>query len=426
MAESIIMPKLAMAMQEGTVVEYLAGEGDWVEKGQQVMTVETEKVAYECEAPASGYLHIVVETGQTVPVFEAVALLAASKKDHAQLSAGLSQPAAQPAPETTVASLPAAGAAKAAEAGKPGEARPAQRGRPKISPIAKKMARQHDLDVTEIAGTGPGGRIVKADVERALAERESAAATPAAVPPAQSADGRRVRAILPLQGMRKAIADHMHHSLAVSAQMSTMGEIDMTEMIRLRKMLLRKEEEIGVRISYTDLFVLVLVRAVEYVPIVNASLIGDEIRIWQDVNVGVAVALEKGEYESGLIVPVIKNAGRKSLLEISLAVKDLTAKARSGSLTPEDVDAGTITLSNAGMVAQRWMVSTPILKQPETVIVQPGAIVDRPVAVDGQLQVRPVMTMNITSDHRVLDGVPITRFFNKIAELIENPALLHL
>ena len=422
MAESIIMPKLAMAMQEGTVVEYLAGAGEWVEKGQQVMTVETEKVAYECEAPASGYLHIVVETGQTVPVFEAVALLAASREELAQLSAGLSQPAAQPAPETTVASLPAAGAAEAVEAGEPGEARPAKRGRLKISPIAKKMAVTHDLDVTEIAGTGPGGRIVKADVERALAERESAAATP----PAEIADGRRVRATVPLQGMRKAIADHMHHSLAVSAQMSTMGEIDMTEMIRLREMLLRKEEEIGVRISYTDLFVLVLAKAVHYVPIVNASLIGDEIRIWQDVNVGVAVALERGEYETGLIVPVIKNAGHKSLLEISRAVKDLTARARSGSLTPEDVDAGTITLSNAGMVAQRWMVSTPILNQPETVIVQPGAIVDRPVAVEGQLQVRPVMTMNITSDHRVLDGVPITRFFNKIAELIENPALLHL
>lgn len=416
MAESIIMPKLAMAMQEGTVVEYLVGQGAWVEKGQQVMTVETEKVTYECEAPAAGYLHILVAVGETVPVFEAVGLLAASEGELALLETG-GRPAAQPAPASTASAVASPIAA---------EARPAKQGRPKISPIAKKMARQNDLDVSQIAGTGPGGRIVKGDVERALAERERAAEARTVGTPADTLDGKRVKATVPVQGMRKAIAEHMHHSLAVSAQMSTMGEIEMTEMIRLRELLLRKEEETGVRISYTDLFVLVLSRAVNYVPVVNSSLIGDEIKIWQDVNVGVAVALEKGEYESGLIVPVIKNADRKSLVEISLAVKDLTAKARSGRLTPEDVDAGTITLSNAGMIAQRWMISTPILNQPETVIVQPGAIAERPVVVDGQVQVRPMMTMSITADHRVLDGVPVTRFFNKIAELIENPALLHL
>ena len=416
MAESIIMPKLAMAMQEGTVVEYLVGQGAWVEKGQQVMTVETEKVTYECEAPAAGYLHILVAVGETVPVFEAVGLLAASEGELALLETG-GRPAAQPAPASTASAVASPIAA---------EARPAKQGRPKISPIAKKMARQNDLDVSQIAGTGPGGRIVKGDVERALAERERAAEARTVGTPADTLDGKRVKATVPVQGMRKAIAEHMHHSLAVSAQMSTMGEIDMTEMIRLREMLLRKEEAIGVRISYTDLFVLVLARAVQDVPVVNSSLIGDEIKIWQDVNVGVAVALEKGEYESGLIVPVIKNADRKSLVEISRAVKDLTAKARSGRLTPEDVVGGTITLSNAGMVAGRWMVSTPILNQPETVIVQPGAIAERPVVVDGQVQVRPMMTMSITADHRVLDGVPVTRFFNKIAELIENPALLHL
>ncbi|MFC2031154.1 dihydrolipoamide acetyltransferase family protein [Chloroflexota bacterium] len=428
MAEAIIMPKLAMAMQEGTVVEYLAREGAWVEKGAPVMTVETEKVTYECEAPAAGYLHILVAAGETVPVFDEVGLLADTEGELAQLATGRPL-ASQPDP----ASLPSK-ASKASTASTASalvtptavEARPANQGRPKISPIAKKMARQHDLDVSQIAGTGPGGRIVKGDVERALAGREGAAQVQTVVTPVDTLDGRRVRATVPLQGMRKAIAQHMHRSLAVSAQMSTMGEIDMTELIRLREILLRKEEETGVRISFTDLYVLVLAKAVNHVPIVNSSLVGEEIKIWQDVNVGVAVALQRGEYESGLIVPVVKNADHKSLIEISRAVKELTARARSGELTPEDVDAGTITLSNAGMIAQRWMVSTPILNQPETVIVQPGAIVERPVVVDGELQVRPMMTMSITSDHRVLDGVPVTRFFNRIAELIENPALLHL
>jgi pyruvate dehydrogenase E2 component (dihydrolipoamide acetyltransferase) len=411
-AESIIMPKLAMAMQEGTVVEWLAQEGEWVEKGREVMTIETEKVAYQCEAPASGFLHVVAEAGQTVPVFEAVALLALTTEELARLQS------AEPAMEAVAESATAPPA--------PAEAPPerqAQGGRISISPIAKKLAQQHDLDISTIAGTGPGGRIVKGDVETALAQREAATVPP---PPGEEGDGRQVKATIPLAGMRKAIADHMHRSLAAAAQMSTVGEIDMTEMIRLRERLLQKEEELGVRVSFTDLFLLVLARAVQHVPIVNSSLMGDEIRIWEDINIGVAVALERGEYESGLIVPVLKNVDRMPLIEISRTLKDLTARATSNRLTLEDVGGGTITLSNIGVFARGWTASTPIINQPESVIVQPGAIADRPVAVDGQVVVRPVMTMSITFDHRVVDGVPIARFYNKMAELMENPALLHL
>jgi pyruvate dehydrogenase E2 component (dihydrolipoamide acetyltransferase)/2-oxoglutarate dehydrogenase E2 component (dihydrolipoamide succinyltransferase) len=408
MAEPIIMPKLAMAMQEGTVVEWLAEEGEAVEKGQVVMNVETEKVVHECEAPASGYLHIIVEAGQTVPVFEHIALLALTKEELTELQNGNK---GAPEPSANLSSAPTLI-----------DTRPAKKGRIIISPVAKKISEQHNLDFSEIDGTGPGGRIVKADIEKAIAERETSIPTPTA----EMSEGRRVKTSIPLMGMRKTIAKHMHNSLAVAAQMSKMVEIDMTEMIHLREALLEKESEIGTRISYTDLFVFTLAKAVQHFPIVNSSLIGDEIKVWEDINIGVAVALDKSEYVSGLIVPVVKNADKKSLSEISLTIKDLGARARSGELTPEDVTGGTITLSNIGMFTERWIVTTPIINQPESVIVQPGAIVEQPKVVEGQVLARPMMTLNITFDHQIVDGVPIIRFVNKIADLIENPALLHL
>jgi len=205
-----------------------------------------------------------------------------------------------------------------------------------------------------------------------------------------------------------------------------MGEIDMTEMLRLRNSLLKKEEEIGLRISMTDLLVLVLSKAIRHVPLVNSSIVDHEIKIWEEIHMGVAVALEVGEYGSGLIVPVVKNVERKSLAEISRSIKDLTAKARSGKLTLEEVTGGTITLTNTGPFFPRWGMGTPILNQPQSVIVQTGGISDRPWVKDGQLTVRPIMTMSITFDHRVLDGAPIGKFFSKIVELMENPDLLHL
>jgi len=433
MAEPVVMPKLAMGHTEGQVIEWLVRDGDWVDRGQPVMVVETEKVAYECEAPDSGFFHHGLELDVTVPVGTTVAWLAATDEELAEFQA--EQPAVAPAvPEAEappVSAVPAPAAVTVPSvteglvAATAGPAR-TRSGKIKISPVAKKYARQHALDATRLVGTGPGGRIVKRDVDQALSAREAASLARVEVPPAQMIAGKRVRASLPLKGMRKAIADHMVHSLTVAAQLSHMGEIDMTEMIRLRKTLLQKEEEIGLRITYTDLFVLVLAKAVQYVPLANSSLVGDEIKIWEDINIGIAVALEIDEYQSGLIVPVVKDAGNKSLVEISRTVRDLTSRAREGKLTPVDVDGGTITLSNVGQFAPGWSVSTPIINQPESVIVQPGGIFDKPLAVDGQVVIRPIMTLSITFDHRVLDGVPISKFYIKIKELIENPAFLHL
>ena len=169
-----------------------------------------------------------------------------------------------------------------------------------------------------------------------------------------------------------------------------------------------------------------LAKAIKYVPIVNSSLVDNEIKIWEDINIAVAASVDVDEAESGLIVPVVKDAGNKSLLEISHRVRDLTLRARNGELTVEDMSDGTLTLSNTGIFAPGWTVSTPIINQPQAVIVLTGGIFDKPVVMDKEIVIRPIMTVSITFDHRIMDGAPIHQFLNKFKTLMENPEMLHL
>jgi pyruvate dehydrogenase E2 component (dihydrolipoamide acetyltransferase)/2-oxoglutarate dehydrogenase E2 component (dihydrolipoamide succinyltransferase) len=422
MAVEIVMPKLAMAMKQGKIVQWKANEGDWVEKGQIVMVIETEKVTYEVESPASGFLHVVAEFDKVYPVQETMAQLAENEEELADLQA------ARPAPAMPEVKKAAAANARVAAAAAPAPADSQNRARIKISPAARNLAQKHNIDAARITGSGPGGRIKKQDVIHFM---ESGEAVAAAAPAAEAwtgevIDGKRVKAGVAYTGMRKAIADHMMQSLAVSAQLSNMGEIDVTELVRLRKSYLAKEEEIGVRITYTDIIVMLLAKAIKYVPIVNSSLIDNEIKIWEDINVGVAVTVEAGEYDSGLIVPVVKNTERKSLVEIAKSIRDLTTRARNGQLTPDEVTGGTITLSNMGAFTSGWQVGTPIINQPQSVIIATGSIFEKPVGVNGNIAIRPYMTFSFTFDHRIMDGAPMAKFYSKIIELAGNPEYLLL
>ncbi len=419
MAEQILMPKIAMGQTEAQISEWLVPAGTWVEKGQPVMIIETEKVSYEIEAPGSGYLAPQVPLHETVPVGTVVALLAESQAELAELrGGGAGAPAEEPSKEVTPVASPS-----------PKDARPSRR--IKITPVARRKAALHGVDITRITGSGPNGRIINKDIEAAIAA-QAAATPPRPVAPAavdalpDAMTGLRVKAVLPFQGMRKAIADHMLGSLAISAQVSGACELDMSEIVRLRRKLLEKADEIGVRITYNDIFVLILSRAVRHVPIVNASLIGEEIKIWEDVNVAVAVAVERGPYETGLIAPVIRQADRKSLVEIARESRELTQKARAGRLNAEETAGGTITVSNVGNLAPGWTISTPILNQPQAFILQPGKIMDRPVALDGKLVIRPIMPLSFTFDHRIMDGAAPLQLIARISELVENPEYLHL
>jgi len=414
MSEKILLPKLAMAMKQGKIVEWKIKEGEWVETGVIVMVIETEKVTYEWESSASGYLHILSELGKIYPVEETVALLAQTKEELKELQAAQPVPGM---PETGDEVAPPAAAASGS---------PKNRGRIKITPIAKKLAKKHNLDLEKIPGTGPGGRIKKEDILQFLENGEAIAADVPIKPTCtgEMIDGKEVLDTISYSGMRQAIGDHMMQSLAVSAQLSNIGEIDMTQLIRFRKSYLKKEKEFGVRITYTDLIVMLLAKAIKYVPIINASLVDGEIKIWKDINIGVAVSFESGKYDSSLIVPVIKNTESKSLLEIANINRDLITRARNGRLTPDEVTGGTITLTNLGALTPGWMIGTPIINQPQAVIIGTGAILEKPVGVNGKIELRSTMTVSFTYDHRVMDGAPIAKFYTKITELADNPEYL--
>jgi pyruvate dehydrogenase E2 component (dihydrolipoamide acetyltransferase)/2-oxoglutarate dehydrogenase E2 component (dihydrolipoamide succinyltransferase) len=240
-------------------------------------------------------------------------------------------------------------------------------------------------------------------------------------PQSETVDGKRVKYIVPLKGMRAAIAEHLHRSLSESAQLTAMGEIDMTESIRLRKEFLAREQAVGARITYNDIFVFVAAKALREKPMINSSIIGNEIKVWDDINIGVAVALEEG-----LIVPVIRNADRKSISEISKATKALVDRAKAGTLAPDDVTGGTFTITNLGAAGAGWRFETSIINPPESAILGTGGITDRAVVRDGQIVIRPIMTYGFTYDHRVIDGATAVQFMAKVIELLENPGLLVL
>jgi len=425
MAEYIAIPKLGMQMTEATLIEWKVKEGEQAEKGDIVLVIETEKTQWEVEASTTGFVHILVEQDVVAPIGRVVGFIAETEEELAALQR---EPAREifttaPEPAEPVEATPA----PQSEPASPSTAGTEERQRVRISPVARKMAEEHMIDISTIAGTGPDGRIVREDIHRAIEAKEKgevpAAEVTPAPPPAAVYEGRRVKDTVPFRSMRKAIAEHMHRSLSVSAQLTIMGEMDMTAMVDLRNALVEQEETIGARVTYTDLFILAIVRAIKDNPIINSSLIENEIKIWEDINIGIAVALERG-LEGGLIVPVVKNADQKSLPEISLEARSLVEKARDGKLMPDDVTSGTFTITNLGAVGGGWGFGTPIINQPESAILATGAIGDRPVVKRGQVVVRPIMTYSLTFDHRVIDGATASKFMLRLTQLMENPALL--
>jgi pyruvate dehydrogenase E2 component (dihydrolipoamide acetyltransferase)/2-oxoglutarate dehydrogenase E2 component (dihydrolipoamide succinyltransferase) len=408
MATYLTVPKLGMALANATVVEWKVAEGEHVDKSQPVVTIETQKTKFDMEAEESGFVHILVQPDAEVAVGRVVGLIAGSAEELTALQQ-------QPASEITVPT-PGAGvqAAPVAAPGAPRAVPPRMDdgGHIRISPVARKLAEEHMIDVTRVVGTGPEGRIVREDIERAMAARDKGAAT-------VGLDGRRVATSVPLKGMRKAIAEHMQRSLSVSAQLTAMGEIDATELVKRRKEIMARPETAGTRISLTDIIVFSLARALREFPRVNSSLIDNEIKVWGSINIGVAVALD-----DGLIVPVVKDADKKSLVETSQAVAGLAVKAREGKLVPEEVTGGTFTLTNLGAAGAGWRFETAIINQPESAILGTGGITDRAVVRDGQIVVRPMMTYSFTYDHRVIDGSLAVKFMAKVIEMLEMPTHL--
>lgn len=412
MIVQVVIPRVGVNVTEFRLVAWTAKEGDRVEKGSTVLQIETEKTQWEVEADLSGYLHILREAGKKAEVGEVVGAIAETAEELRSVQA-----------ESGIVPKPVLGAGEEGgpeEAGEPATGVRIPRGRKGvlITPVARKIAEEHGLDIMQLQGTGPGGRIGRRDVEAAIREQiERRNETP---PPA-AYHGRKIRHVEPLRSIRQAIAEHMFRSLSTSAQMTVMGEWDMSRVVLLREELRNQGAVNDKTIGYVDILVFILSRALRKHPGINCSLLENEITFWEDINVGVAFALG----EEGLIVPVVKNADKKGLSEISREIGELGQKAREKKLLPDEVTGGTFTLSTVGKQSESRF-QTAILNEPEAALLAVGAIEDRPVVRAGEIAIRPIMPYSLTFDHRVINGFAGEQFLKTIRGYLESPSLLLL
>jgi len=378
MAVKVIMPKLGMAMTEGTVVKWLKPDGARVEKGERIAVVMSKKITYEVEAPASGILRHAAAEKEVKAVGEVIGYIAEPGEVIPELE---KVPAAPP-----VAEVPAPPAKEIL-----------------ATPAAKRLAKEHGIDLSQITGTGPGGRITEKDVMAFIEARK--APPPPPRPPAK---------VIPFIGMRQAIAERMTQSLQTMAQVTITTEIDATELVRMREQLKGEFE-----LTYTDMVVKAAAMALKKHPLLNSTLIGEEIHLLDEIHIGVAVALE-----GGLIVPVVRNADKKSLKEIAAETRRLAEGARAGTLTVDEVTGSTFTVTNLGMYGVDTF--TPIINPPEVAILGVGRIVEKPACYQGQIVPRAMMCLSLTFDHRIVDGAPAAEFLRTVKELLENPYRLLL
>jgi pyruvate dehydrogenase E2 component (dihydrolipoamide acetyltransferase) len=403
-ADEVKLPRLGQGMEMGTIVRWLKNEGDPVERGEPLYELDTDKVTQEVEAEASGVLlKIAVESGE-VPVGQTVAVIgeAGEQVSVAAIEAkGAPVEAPQREPEQAEGRV-AAGAEAEPSAPAPATA---DGGRVKASPLARRMARERGIELSALRGTGPDGRIVAEDVERAEA------VPPKAPAPVQAAAGD-IESV-PLTSVRKTIARRLTAAWEVPVFELSVSA-DMTRASALLERLRELDPEL--RITVTDLLVRVCGQALVRHPDVNVQFTEDALLRFPTANVGIAVATPQG-----LVVPVVRSAERLSLSEIAMARADLVDRSRDRKLEQADLEEGTFTISNLGMFGVEQFVA--VLNPPQAAILAVGATGDRVVARDGNAVVRPVMTITLTVDHRAVDGAPAAEFLQTVKALLEEPAL---
>lgn len=402
MGELVGMPKLGMNMTEGTIVEWLVEEGDTVSAGDPLVEVETDKVVQVVESPTSGELaKITKKEGDVVPCGYVMAVVTAPGE-----SVPSEIPQMVPGAVRPTSDVAAAGAEECAEE----DTRPApKKRRVKSSPVARKLAKELGIDLADVEPEGK--RVTKSDVE-AHAEKMKAKDKPApAESPAEpSAKAPGVAKAEPLKGVRRTIAQHMDESARTVARAGLSLEADATALMAWRARLAAG----GLQVGYNELLVKVVARALRDHPDVNRQLVDGEIHWMGAANVGVAV-----ETDRGLLVPVIKRAHAKGLAAIHDEFKALVERARQGKSTLEDLSGGTFTITNLGMYEVEAFL--PVINVPESAILGVGAIVEKPVARDGELVIRPRMTLTLCVDHRLIDGAPAARFLRRVKHLVEEP-----
>ena len=394
MAVQIVMPRLGDFMTEGIVAKWTKSQGDAVAQGDMLAEIESEKLNYELEATSDGVFHPVVEEGATVPVDGVIGYLLAAGE-------------APPSPPEPAAASAAPAAPTAPQCRRP-VAPAARRGGDMVpsTPGARRLAASLGVDISQVAPTGPRGRVVDADV-RAYHAAQQAAQAPQ-TPPGLPTPSR----IEPLRGMRRSIAQNMRDSLGGTAQLSYFLDVDVTEAQRLRREASRAGDA---NITMASALIKACAGALERVPALNSVLVDGNVMYFDEVNMGVAVALD-----DGLIVPVLKGVQDLSVSQIAAGVQRLSERARAGRLSASDISGGTFTISVLGVVDG----FTPILNPPQNALLGVGRSAQKPVVRGGEIVAREMMTLSLTGDHQVIDGAIAASFFRRLQQLIERPAAL--
>jgi len=404
MPVEIVMPKIGLTMTEGVVVEWNFKEGDAVNQGDFLLVLETEKVTYEVEAPASGILaRILVQDGETVPVGTVIGFLVQEGEDIADLPQEL-----LPAVEETLDTDDQAAGGTPQAAAPTGVTLSPEGGRIKVSPLARKIAKANGIDLVNVAGTGPGGRILKADVEA----YEPPVSTVQSTHAVDEAPGDK---LVPFTGMRRAIAKKMLSSKIETAQTYMSVSVDATKIKAYREVLMpRIEAERGVRVTITDVMMKITGAAIQKHPVINTRWTDEGVLYLADVHMGMAMALEEG-----LIVPVIRDINKKCFGQIAVDRTELIRKGKANQFMPDDISGSTFTLSAMGMFGIEQFTSN--INLPENAILAVGAIIDKPVVIGGEIAIRPMMTITLSYDHRAIDGAEAGKFMQTLKAFCENP-----
>jgi 2-oxoglutarate dehydrogenase E2 component (dihydrolipoamide succinyltransferase) len=439
MSTNVVMPQMGESIAEGTIVRWIKKLGEQVDRDEPLFEISTDKVDAEIPSPAAGVLtDIRVKEGETVPVNSVVAVIGAAGESAAAPPAAVKTAPAEPSrPETaraTGAEVPgglaaaAAGQPETVKAGAAAERPPAPGGPPtkeelrrqKSSPLVRRIAREHDVDIRQIQGTGVSGRVTKSDILGYIESGARQAPAPQAAPQVPKAPaagpvfrpGENVE-IVPMSVMRKKIAEHMVLSAHTSPHVYSVYEINFGRVSALREKRKAEFEAAGAKLTFTAFIAKVIVDALRQFPVVNTSIDGDSIVYKKDINLGIAVALE-----NGLIVPVIRHADEKNLLGLTRAINDLAARARSKKLNPDEVQSGTFTITNPGVFGALY--GLPLINQPQVAILGVGGIEKRAVVIDDAIAIRPVCHLTLGYDHRLIDGADAGRFLSFVKERLEN------
>jgi len=418
---NVVMPQMGESIAEGTIVRWIKKVGDSVDRDEPLFEISTDKVDAEIPSPAAGRLaEIKVKEGETVPVNSVVAVIGAAGEAVAPASEPALPEAAVGQPETKPAAAAAPAKAQPQQAPAPEEDAGAgdDAHRQRTSPLVRRIAQEHNVDLSQVHGTGINGRVTKSDIlefiESGGAKAKPTPAAPAAppTPVVTYAPGERVQ-IVPMSVMRKKIAEHMVLSAHTSPHVYSVYEVNFGKIAAYREKKKKEFEAAGAKLTYTAFIAKVIVEAIRQFPAINASIDGTNIIYKKDINLGIAVALD-----NGLIVPVIRNADERNLLGLSRAIDDLATRARSKKLNPEEVQGGTFTITNPGVFGALY--GLPLINQPQVAILGVGAIEKRAVVVDDAIAIRPMCHISLGYDHRLIDGAEAGRFLAFVKERLEH------